>query len=102
MAPAGSAETSDAVATMDDMPADHTMRADHQQRNVPSPPAASSSAAPESGVVYTCPMHPEVRQPGPGRCPKCGMTLVPIDAGAPATAPSRGSMHHGMSMDGGM
>ncbi len=28
-------------------------------------------------VVYTCPMHPEVRQKGPGTCPKCGMDLVP-------------------------
>lgn len=25
---------------------------------------------------YTCPMHPEVAQPGPGKCPKCGMDLV--------------------------
>ncbi len=28
-------------------------------------------------VVYSCPMHPEVRQEGPGDCPKCGMHLVP-------------------------
>jgi len=28
-------------------------------------------------VIYTCPMHPEVRQDHPGDCPKCGMTLVP-------------------------
>jgi Cu+-exporting ATPase len=28
-----------------------------------------------SGVIYTCPMHPEVRQAGPGHCPKCGMAL---------------------------
>ena len=28
-------------------------------------------------VSYTCPMHPEVVQPKPGKCPKCGMTLVP-------------------------
>ncbi len=27
---------------------------------------------------YTCPMHPEVRQIGPGNCPKCGMTLEPV------------------------
>ena len=27
--------------------------------------------------TYTCPMHPEVRQPGPGSCPKCGMALEP-------------------------
>ena len=30
-------------------------------------------------TVYTCPMHPKVRQSGPGRCPKCGMDLVPVD-----------------------
>ncbi len=34
---------------------------------------------------YTCPMHPEVRQPGPGACPKCGMALEPVVAAAPAS-----------------
>ncbi|HEY0309758.1 MAG TPA: heavy metal translocating P-type ATPase [Luteimonas sp.] len=29
------------------------------------------------GAIYTCPMHPEVRQEGPGTCPKCGMALEP-------------------------
>ena len=29
------------------------------------------------GAIYTCPMHPEVRQQGPGSCPKCGMALEP-------------------------
>lgn len=29
------------------------------------------------GAIYTCPMHPEVRQEGPGSCPKCGMALEP-------------------------
>jgi transcription initiation factor IIE alpha subunit len=28
-------------------------------------------------VGYTCPMHPEIRSPSPGTCPKCGMKLVP-------------------------
>ena len=28
---------------------------------------------------YTCPMDPEVRQKGPGACPKCGMALEPVD-----------------------
>ncbi len=32
----------------------------------------------EPGAVYTCPMHPEVRQVGPGSCPKCGMALEPL------------------------
>lgn len=30
------------------------------------------------GAEYTCPMHPEVRQIGPGTCPKCGMALEPV------------------------
>ncbi len=29
-------------------------------------------------VEYTCPMHPEIRRPGPGSCPKCGMALEPV------------------------
>lgn len=28
-------------------------------------------------VIYTCPMHPEVKSQEPGKCPKCGMFLVP-------------------------
>ncbi len=32
----------------------------------------------ETEPVYTCPMHPEVRQSHPGSCPKCGMTLEPL------------------------
>jgi Cu+-exporting ATPase len=35
--------------------------------------------------LYTCPMHPEVRQPGPGACPQCGMALEPVTSGAPVT-----------------
>lgn len=31
----------------------------------------------DKNKVYTCPMHPEVQQDKPGRCPKCGMDLVP-------------------------
>jgi P-type Cu+ transporter len=31
-----------------------------------------------SGAVYTCPMHPEVQQDGPGDCPLCGMALEPM------------------------
>ncbi len=31
----------------------------------------------KSGIIYTCPMHPEISQDKPGSCPKCGMTLVP-------------------------
>ncbi len=46
----------------------------------PVPVAAPPMSAPEpavAGTVYTCPMHPEVRQDHPGACPKCGMALEP-------------------------
>jgi Cu+-exporting ATPase len=39
------------------------------------------------GTIYTCPMHPEVRQGGPGTCPICGMALEPV-LPAPETGPS--------------
>jgi hypothetical protein len=32
---------------------------------------------PENGRTHLCPMHADVRQPGPGKCPKCGMALQP-------------------------
>ncbi|RZI42529.1 heavy metal translocating P-type ATPase [Herbaspirillum sp. HC18] len=40
-------------------------------------PAERTEPIPE-GTIYTCPMHPEIRQPLPGNCPKCGMTLEPV------------------------
>jgi Cu+-exporting ATPase len=39
---------------------------------------AEPSGEEKKGGGYTCPMHPEVRQPGPGSCPKCGMALEPV------------------------
>ncbi|MDP3349883.1 MAG: heavy metal translocating P-type ATPase [Hydrogenophaga sp.] len=42
----------------------------------PEPPAETSPAV--TGAIYTCPMHPEIRQDHPGNCPKCGMTLEPL------------------------
>lgn len=41
----------------------------------PPPPAPPVPA----GTRYTCPMHPEIVQIGPGSCPKCGMALEPMD-----------------------
>lgn len=40
-------------------------------------PAKNASKAQE-GIEYTCPMHPEIRQIGPGSCPICGMALEPV------------------------
>ena len=39
---------------------------------------------PPAGTIYTCPMHPQIRQTGPGNCPICGMTLEPVVATADA------------------
>src|SRR6266705_5322912 len=41
--------------------------------------AAHAGTAVKSGAIYTCPMHPEIQQVGPGSCPKCGMALVPVE-----------------------
>lgn len=40
---------------------------------LPAPVTASSASA-----IYTCPMHPQIRQEGPGSCPLCGMALEPL------------------------
>ena len=41
---------------------------------------------PKLGEMFTCPMHPEIRQPGPGACPKCGMALEQVE---PSVASSK-------------
>jgi Cu+-exporting ATPase len=46
-------------------------------RYVHPAPAAPPAVEPTPGTIYTCPMHPEIRQDHPGNCPKCGMTLEP-------------------------
>jgi len=40
--------------------------------------AATPAQSVPAGTVYTCPMHPEIRQDHPGSCPKCGMALEPV------------------------
>jgi Cu+-exporting ATPase len=42
-----------------------------------APKTAATPTMTELDAVYTCPMHPEVRQKGPGACPICGMALEP-------------------------
>ena len=56
-------------------------RADPLRYLVPRP-IAEAAAAP--GSLFTCPMHPEVRQVGPGACPFCGMALEPAEVMAAA------------------
>src|SRR5579872_6410820 len=50
-------------------------QADPERFLHPEPPPPPSAA--EMDAIYTCPMHPEVRQKGPGACPLCGMALEP-------------------------
>jgi Cu+-exporting ATPase len=47
---------------------------------------SGSQPATKAGVRYTCPMHPEIIQIGPGNCPKCGMALEPMDVFAEVEA----------------
>ncbi|OPF63589.1 copper-translocating P-type ATPase [Hydrogenophaga sp. H7] len=55
------------------------MHAPHHHHHPAAHSQAAAPAAPlPAGTVYTCPMHPEIRQPNPGNCPKCGMTLEPV------------------------
>ena len=42
-------------------------------------PAPISDVEAAPGTIFTCPMHPEVRQEGPGACPFCGMALEPAE-----------------------
>ena len=65
----------------------------HDPASFLTPPQDSDDAAPrnqdvnEDAAEWTCPMHPEVRRPGPGSCPICGMALEPVTVTAD-TGPS--------------
>lgn len=87
-------QTQDPVCGMDVDPHETRHRATHegktwyfcsekcQEKFVTNPDAylsdkAQSPAPAPPGAMYTCPMHPEIRQEGPGDCPICGMALEP-------------------------
>lgn len=50
-------------------------------------PSEPAEPMPE-GTLFTCPMHPEIVQDGPGSCPKCGMALEPMGIPAEDTGPN--------------
>jgi len=60
-----------------------TVRSQEEDRDLASPLHSDEKSdrplevGASDGPMYTCPMHPEVRQTGPGSCPKCGMALEP-------------------------
>jgi len=60
----------------------------HPESRTPNP--ESQIPNPDPSTIYTCPMHPEIRSPRPGACPKCGMALEPLitDVTAPDEAPN--------------
>src|SRR5260221_8665462 len=55
--------------------------------------APAPAAPPAAGAKYTCPMHPEIVQEGPGSCPKCGMALVPMVPTVPVATEYTCPMH---------
>ena len=53
--------------------------ADHCAHHHPTPKHAAPA---DAAAIYTCPMHPQIRQKGPGSCPICGMALEPLHPAA--------------------
>ena len=59
----------------------HHAHGEAAMAHAPAPgaaPVAAPAAVPKAGTVYTCPMHPQIRQDTSGSCPICGMALEPI------------------------
>ena len=54
-------------------------------------PAQAHAEPVKPGTIYTCPMHPQIRQVGPGSCPICGMALEPVEVTAEGAAPTPSS-----------
>lgn len=52
----------------------------HAREGGRAPDATHQEPSHATDVIYTCPMHPQIRQVGPGNCPICGMTLEPLVA----------------------
>ena len=65
---------------------------EHSNVHAGGPNYAPSTPVEPGAAEYTCPMHPEVRQSAPGKCPKCGMFLVQV--GAAAAHGEHAHQHH--------
>ena len=62
-----------------DEDAGHQQGRDHDQHHAHEQNSSPVAGKPIlEGTIYTCPMHPEIRQIGPGSCPICGMALEPV------------------------
>jgi Cu+-exporting ATPase len=67
--------------------------ADPDKYASPSPGRSAGAAPPlPEGTIYTCPMHPQIRQIGPGSCPICGMALEPELAATSEGSPELNEM----------
>ena len=54
------------------------------ERSIAGHVDGASPSQPQAKTIYTCPMHPEIRQEKPGNCPICGMALEPVSVAADA------------------
>ena len=65
----------------------------HLSANSPGCSSNETAKPVAPGAIYTCPMHPQIRQVGPGSCPICGMALEPVDfTGDTSTNPELAGM----------
>jgi Cu(I)/Ag(I) efflux system membrane fusion protein len=60
-------------------------------------PSTPTQQAEHASTLYTCPMHPQIRREQPGKCPICGMTLVPVSTHGASAQP--GHHHHRADTD---
>ncbi|MBI1886866.1 MAG: heavy metal translocating P-type ATPase [Nitrosomonadales bacterium] len=67
--------------------------ADYLNKPSSTEPPQPAPVPVRGGVMYTCPMHPEVRQAAPGSCPKCGMALEPASPPVPGAVEYTCPMH---------
>jgi len=72
----------------------HDEHESHAHADLPSAQPGHTSLA-ASRTIYTCPMHPQVKKNEPGRCPACGMELIPASALASAGTSEKKIENHG-------
>ena len=63
--------------------------AEQGAKKMPAPRSGEMKNAPSANADWTCPMHPEIRQAGPGSCPKCGMALELFEPAPASTSSSK-------------
>lgn len=87
-APNPSSSSSSAPSTPTTSPASHEASATKNASPKPKPgePKEAAPSPPSAAIVYTCPMHPQIVRDAPGKCPICGMDLVPQKPGTGAAA----------------